>query len=809
MPTFADCFANVSGSIGRDMFDAIRTAPDPTRAVLERRAQLALAKRQKGLQAVALHRARQQIGKHSRGIDSGLAALLTRDIWGEGTGLNIEFKARAIMAQSYGEWEQGLSKFRSKAAGLKQDHEGLRNLVRELGGEDTGDPTVRALAGGLEDIYEKLRSRFNRAGGAIGKIDRYIAPQYHDALRVRRFGEGTLEQKREAWKQFIRPLLDRERMRDALGRPLSDSELNLSMDAAYDRIVTGGLSDLQPGASGGKKLANQRADHRFFIFRDGDAWLKYHDQFGRQDLYSTLTDHVMSMSHDIALLETLGPNPEAGFRYLRDLVRKAYAPGGALEVEKGAHTTRLQYLDSLWNVVSGKTGRSPNPQLADLSNSVRHILVGAKLGGAFLSALSDTTFQALTRKFNGLPVWGMVRRQLSQMNPANEADRAFAVHMGLGADAWLNHSMVANRFSDVWGANMASKISDFTMRASLLSSWTDAGQKAFGLDFTRFMAQHRRATWAQLRNRRDTRAFRQALTRGGITEQDWNRFRGLDPLNYRGAEYLRPQDIVEQAQRLGISERAANDLTAKFLGVIHEEMNFAVPTPDARVRAITTMGAQSGTVPGELARHLFLFKSFPLTVITQNFYRGLYQEGGLSKAAYVGMGLIGTTVMGAVALQAKELSRGKDPRPMDDPKFLAAALYQGGGAGIVGDFLFSPESRFGQDPLTTFLGPTVGLGGDFLNLTVDNAKAALGGEDAHFASDLAGFAERYTPGSSIWYARLALERLVFDQLDMMADKGKARKAWRRMMRKRQKEYRQGFWWRPGQAEPSRAPKVAD
>ena len=37
------------------------------------------------------------------------------------------------------------------------------------------------------------------------------------------------------------------------------------------------------------------------------------------------------------------------------------------------------------------------------------------------------------------------------------------------------------------------------------------------------------------------------------------------------------------------------------------------------------------------------------------------------------------------------------------------------------------------------------------------------------------FAARYTPGASIWYGRLALERMVFDQLKLWADPDAAKK----------------------------------
>ena len=144
---------------------------------------------------------------------------------------------------------------------------------------------------------------------------------------------------------------------------------------------------------------------------------------------------------------------------------------------------------------------------------------------------------------------------------------------------------------------------------------------------------------------------------------------------------------------------------------------------------------------------------------------------------------------------------------MNDGKFWAAAALQGGGAGIAGDFLFADESRFGHNPVTSLAGPTAGLVSDIWELTGSNLKAEIAGEDSDFLIDMNRFAKSYAPGSSIWYARLALEREVFDQLDRLADGPGARKAWRRMQRKRAKDYRQGYWWKQGRRAPDRAPDL--
>ena len=67
------------------------------------------------------------------------------------------------------------------------------------------------------------------------------------------------------------------------------------------------------------------------------------------------------------------------------------------------------------------------------------------------------------------------------------------------------------------------------------------------------------------------------------------------------------------------------------------------------------------------------------------------------------------------------------------------------------------------------------------------------------------FIKRYYPGASLWYSRLAMERVVWDQLSTMTDP--KIKAKRRRLEKRQKKlYGNSYWWRPGRTEPRRGPR---
>ncbi len=62
------------------------------------------------------------------------------------------------------------------------------------------------------------------------------------------------------------------------------------------------------------------------------------------------------------------------------------------------------------------------------------------------------------------------------------------------------------------------------------------------------------------------------------------------------------------------------------------------------------------------------------------------------------------------------------------------------------------------------------------------------------------------PGRSLWYGRVAMERLIFDELEAAIDPNAA-KSFRRIEQGARRDYGQRFWWRPGTALPRRGPDL--
>jgi hypothetical protein len=361
------------------------------------------------------------------------------------------------------------------------------------------------------------------------------------------------------------------------------------------------------------------------------------------------------------------------------------------------------------------------------------------------------------------------------MNPANEADRIFAVKIGLGAEAWLGRAMAANRYSDVYGTGMSTKIAEGVMRFSLLQPWTDAGQKAFTMEFSSLLAENFGKTLDEL-----SEPLKKQFDAYGITKADWDQFRKSKPLNHKGAKF------ADMTQDGGV----------KFHQMIMSERDYAVPVPDSRVRAITTAGMGRGTVGGQIMRTIMNLKTFPITIVTTHLHRMAFQATTGQKIQYGGFMLASTTALGGVALMAKDFAAGREPREVDE-KFLAAAIAQGGGVGIFGDYVFSDVNRFGQGPVSSAFGPTGELAEKFISLTLGNAQEALKGEETNVLGEAVNFVERYTPDT--WQTHL-FKNAFFDQLELMADP-EAQRRYNRMMRKRMREYNQDYWWKPGEPLP--------
>ena len=220
----------------------------------------------------------------------------------------------------------------------------------------------------------------------------------------------------------------------------------------------------------------------------------------------------------------------------------------------------------------------------------------------------------------------------------------------------------------------------------------------------------------------------------------------------------------------------------------------------------------AGTFWGEVMRNVALFKGFPVSIMHQHFNRLMAQKGITKKAEYAAWMFLGLSTMGMLGEQMNNLASGKDPVVMDPSSKEGRnawyrAIMRGGAFGLLGDLVFGDVNRWGGGLWQGLLGPVARQAEDTVKLTLGNIQQLAQGAETNAGRELSRFVQAMTPGRSAWFAKLALERLIFDQLDYALDPN-ASEAFRRVEQRAQNELGQQFFWRPGQTTPDRAPGTA-
>lgn len=763
-------------------------------ASIAARAMAVQRKRRTLLQAQAQRQIKIDINGYRDGADPGLGALALFEQDDMSRFNSVMQLQRAIEQRATSMMDQYLATFRRDLIGRTRNKATMKDLIRELFNENTGSPAARELADAWRNASEYLRKRYNSAGGAIPKRADWGLPQFHSPEKVRAVSYTE-------WRDYVTQRLDTQRMVDEqTGLPFTPERLEVAMRDVYETIRTDGFSKVKPsGLPRGKSVATRRQDHRFLVFKNGDGWLEYQQRFGNPDPFDTMMGHISNMSRDIALMERLGPNPSATVNWLKQTIQKAGAGNKKAESRATSHSKRI---DELYGAILGTNNAPVNGFWASTFAGTRQVLQSAQLGMASLAAITDLNFQRMTRQMNGLPQVNTLNQVLREFMTLSPEERGrLAIRLGLTAEGWSTLAAAQMRYvGDLSGPEITRRMSDFVMRASLLSPWTQAGRWAFGMEFMGTLADNAGKAFGDLDPN-----LRAALERYGMGEDRWEIMRSTPLYNHKGAEFLSPTDV---AARTDIDPRMAEDIATKMLVMINTETNFAVPSTSMRGRTALTGDVRPGTVPGEILRSFAMYKNFSVTVYNTHIMRGLNMPTAGAKGRYFAGLVVSTTLMGALAMQLKEIAKGRDPMPMDDEAFWAAAMLQGGGLGIFGDFLFSDVNRYDRGLAETIAGPVVGFGNDIKNLTVGNLAEAMSGEDTNAAAELVGFASRYTPGASLWYVRLGLERMVTDQVRLMVDPDTPQR-FRTLENRYRRDRNQNYWWRPGETTPRRAPDLSN
>ena len=738
-----------------------------------------------------------RVNAHPNGPLAGFMGLFDRDIRNApGDRINVsaletELYAPTIAAKMH----DADAAYRPTAAGLKQDISGIRNMVRELFGVQTGDHVAAAAAKGWRDAIDYGTGKARELGKVFDTTQDWRLPQYWTSARVNKI--GAAEFRRTAEEHIAAGglrIFDPE-----AGRIVTGAEQAAVLSRAIDNI----RMDLSKRAGPSSVFKDEQ---RVFRFAEGEkgaaAYLEMMDRFGpgQGHYYAMMQSHAQGMARELAMLHVIGP----GFRssseqLLQDAIRgdaaRALQPPARTSWERmGDAMLRGIGLDGriaaerLQRYMTGQLSGVESETVAGVMSGARSFLTSTSMGSAILTAIpADSVNWAMAAHYRGLNTGRLLQAVVDQFLKDGPEKEAIAARMGITAHAASRVAIGTKQYGDqLFGSGVFQRMADFVIRAQGLHAWDSAINRSFTMEFLASLAERSGKMFEQLHA-----PFASFMRKYGFTPEDWTALAKAKTLDVGSARFLLP-DALDGALR------------AKLMSAIGDEKQFAYLAGGSnRVRAITTGGAKAGTMAGEAARSFFLFKQFPLTMAATWATRAAQDasQGKIGVAVQLGLFL---TFAGALALQARSVLQGKDTHDMADGWFWAEAAFQGGAAGFYGDFLREAFSRSGTSLTEGIIGPLASIPAAAQRLTSGARRAAEEGEHVNFGSALASDVAKFTPGGNFWFGRLAFNRMIVDNLRRQIDPDYARA----FARHREQAVKHGsdFWCAPGDSAPARGPE---
>ncbi len=735
-----------------------------------------------------------------KNVSKAARAVLTFDASNEFSGPNVYSRYEVLRGDAYSHMADFLEQNKSSLAGIKQNKGSMPKVVAALFGEASDGPS-KAAADAIITGRNFLVERFNEAGGNIEIRQNWGWVQSHNANLISSAGK-------DAWKKRVLTLVDRDRMRNIDDEVMSDGDLNTFLDEMYDDIVAEEIGSFRSGV-------NPRSGNRALNFKGSKAWLEYNREFGSGEPFDAIVNEMDRLALDTAAMEIMGPSPRATLEMMKRTTDEL--EGAELNVGK-----ELISLDSLFEEVIEPAQPFSRSGASRWMQGLRGLMTMSRLGSSVFSAVyGDTATSRRTAVLNGM---GANRRTGAQMKMAfgGVENRRDAARMGYVSEIWLNSSMAQQRLQGelVKSGLFSRTLPEFTLRASGTSGWTEAQRLSFMKETEGLMTDMSEHGWDELADVNSD--FRGFLERYGVDAGDWERYRDT-PIwsdNEFQAEFRRPRDVwarVKNDSSMSIEEKRAHfDTAMKLQEMIRAESYFdtvqSTPTARAGVRARAPKG---GFMDQVVLKNATLWKSF--TISYSHLYAsrlaGIGRTRGLASAAGFAVPLlVAMTVAGGARNWAVQIAAGKDPQDMDDGAFFTDALFAGGALGIPGD-IADQINRKGFQGLVEFLvGPVVtGPAKDAFRLAADFAD---GDEDGNITIPAVtrDLLEVANPLSTLWYTRLANEKLVMDTVERAIDPEAFEL---RMHNRRSWAEREGmsYWSEPGDslsnARTPEAPELPD
>lgn len=692
-----------------------------------------------------------------------------------------------------------------------------RDIARELWAMNagkaeavTGNNPARSVAEAVKPLLEHVKGRLNGAGARIGDAIDYVTHTLHDPQKMRRAaGSGASPDEAFAawWKATESKLSDKtfEGVTPKDGETIEQARQRFGR-SVYDALVSGvhmtpegafGIKDnyVPPAFEGTRNVAKKVSQQRVLFWKSGEDWNDYMQSFGSP---TSLTHGVMmtldKSARQLALMEKLGTNPTANLNQIVRRIQETYRDDiDGVKKFQG----KVKGIEDVMAHLDGSANIPVNDMWSRLASGYRTWLSISDLGGVgvthFASIWPTVTSEMVHHGVSRLETLGNMAKALLKGRGGVERQEVAAdlgayshgltrdMHSRWQADDNVpgHISALANTFMKYTGIHYIFDNTQAAVREMLAHQLARSGTKGFGeLD------GH----------------LSQILGKYGIGEGEWNILRGVKDLaTADGRQYLTPKDALRAdggkiedllRQRGEISDGASADsvsrsvdrfrqgLSDKLLSYYGDAAAHSVVTAGVRERAAVLGAERPGSFGGELRRFVMQFKMWPLAAMNQIIGREIHMSLSKGEAAW-NLGTLAALSMagGYLRMAVNDAALGHPQRNPLDPHTMAAALAQGGGIGILGDFLFGETSRMGAGLVGTLGGPAVADADQLVKIFEGWKQGKMGWPD------LAHFGVRHIPFANLVYLKGALDYMVWYHLYEAASPG----WWERTNRRLAKE----------------------
>lgn len=698
--------------------------------------------------------------------------------------------------------QAGLVKFIASGSNDREIADAMWRIGREMKTDGMTRQSVSA-AQIIMKWQESARIDENRAGAWIRKEPGYIVRQSHDILKIRSAGY-------EAWRDAILPRLD-ERTFDGV----SDRESfmsNVYKGMASGVHLTSEKPDWMNGFKGSQNAAKRASQERVLHFKDGVSWHEYNQQFGTGSLREAIFGGLNSAARTTGMMRVLGTNPQNMFKYLTDSIADDVSKAGN-PAALADYMTQVRRLNrNTMPQVDGSLNIPGSVGLANTSSTIRGWLRMTQLGGAVISSFNDVPVAATEMRYQGQNFMGALltamKGRFTRYTSAEQKEILSSV--GVYSDT-MTQEIIRRISGDDTLTGKTGRAQQLFFKYNLMNFWTESGRNSNAMMITNWLAQN-----AELPHVRLNDDLRRVLDLHGIGEKEWDLLRGMEMAGSEGRKFMTgsgirgiPEEQIAayvESKGLKATDRAIADaretLEGQLRGYVLDRLNIAMSEPGERTQALMKMGSIPGTVTGEMVRFAGQYKSFTASFMQNVMGREVFGRGytpaGLGeskttsltnallrngKGAFMGAAnlFVWATMFGYISLQTKLMLKGQTPRPADGKTFLAAAA-QGGGLGILGDFMFGEVNRMGAGPVTSLMGPAASNADSIITLLQQSTRG-----DAKLG-DFYRTALDNTPFLNVFWLRTAMNGLILNRIQDALDPGSLERYQRRVQREQGNEF---------------------